>query len=50
MRRRYRKIYEDFRPIFMWWKEMLLLRKLLFAVIVSIFSTRIEAQVWRDSA
>lgn len=35
MRQRYKKIYEDYKPAFMFYKEILLCRKLLFAVIVT---------------
>ncbi len=47
LRQRYRKIYEDFVPRYMYWKEVLLLRKLLFAAIVVMVNRNIELQyVW----
>ena len=47
LRQRYRKIYEDYRPQLMFWKEVLLMRKLLFAVIVVMLNNNIEMQyVW----
>ena len=36
MRQRYKKIYEDYKPTYMFYKEVLLCRKLLFAVIVTL--------------
>ena len=44
LRQRYRKIYEDYRPQLMFWKEVLLMRKLLFAVIVVMLNNNIEMQ------
>ena len=34
IRRRFRKIYEDYKPEFVYWKLVLLVRKLVFAVVV----------------
>jgi hypothetical protein len=47
MRLRYRKIYEDYKPRFMWWKLVLLARKLLFAAIVVMVNKDIELQARR---
>jgi hypothetical protein len=45
IRRRYRKIYEDFKPQFVYWKPVLLVRKLLFAFVVVLVNSNVEAQV-----
>ena len=44
LRQRYRKIYEDYKPARMYWKEVLLVRKLLFATIVVMGNKNIELQ------
>jgi hypothetical protein len=44
-RRRYRKVYEDYKPQFYYWKLVLLARKALFACIVVLLDTNVEAQV-----
>lgn len=44
LRQRYRKVYEDYRPQLMFWKEVLLMRKLLFAAIVVMVNKNIEMQ------
>ena len=44
LRQRYRKIYEDYRPQLMYWKEVLLMRKLLFAAVVVMVNKNIELQ------
>ena len=46
----YRKVYEDYKPRFMYWKLVLLTRKLLLAVIVVLVNENIEAQVCVDQA
>jgi hypothetical protein len=43
-RRRYRKIYEDYKPQFYYWKLVLLARKAVFACIVVLLDTNVEAQ------
>ncbi len=45
LRRRFRKIYEDYKPRFVYWKLVLLARKLCLACIVVLFDRRIEFQV-----
>ncbi len=45
LRRRYRKIYEDYKPHAVYWKLVLLGRKFLFSVIVVLINTNIELQV-----
>jgi hypothetical protein len=45
MRQRYRSIYEDFKPQVWYYKVVILLRRLLFAVIVEMASTRVMLQV-----
>jgi hypothetical protein len=42
---RYKKIYEDFRPDFVYWKLVLLGRKLCLAFIVVLVNKNILAQV-----
>jgi hypothetical protein len=42
---RYRKIYEDYKPAYNYWKLVLLIRKLLFALIVVLLDNNVEVQV-----
>jgi hypothetical protein len=42
---RYRKIYEDYKPAYNYWKLVLLTRKLLFALIVVLLDNNVEVQV-----
>ena len=44
LRRRYRKIYEDYRPQFVYYKLVLMLRKLLFACVVVLLNRSVESQ------
>ncbi len=44
-RHRYRKLYEDYQPQRLYWKVVLLARKLAFALIVVLLSSNITAQV-----
>ena len=45
VRRRFRKLYEDYRPGLYYWKLALLARKLLFAVVVVMLNSDVLAQV-----
>ncbi len=45
LRRRYRKVYEDYKPHAVYWKLVLLGRKFLFSAIVVLLNSNIEAQV-----
>lgn len=45
LRRRYRKLYEDFKPHVLFWRLVLLARKLCLAVIVVLLSGNVQAQV-----
>jgi hypothetical protein len=45
MRQRYRSIYEDFKPQFCYFKVIILLRRLLFAVIIEMCSNYVTLQV-----
>ena len=49
MRTRYRKIYEDYNPRFVYWKLVLLARKLCFACVVVLLPGNIQAQVRKPS-
>ena len=44
MRQRYRSIYEDFKPQFCYFKVIILLRRLLFAVIIEMCSNYVTLQ------
>jgi hypothetical protein len=45
LRRRYRKIYEDYKPKLAYWKVVLIARKFAFSLIVVMLDSDIEAQV-----
>lgn len=45
LRRRYRKLYEDFKPHVLFWRLVLLARKLCLAIIVVLVSGNVQAQV-----
>jgi hypothetical protein len=45
LRRRYKKVYEDFRPRFVWWRVVLLVRKSLFAAIAVLVDRNVGLQV-----
>jgi hypothetical protein len=45
MRQRYQSIYEDFKPQFWFYKVVILLRRLLFAVIIEMCSNYVTLQV-----
>ena len=45
LRHRYRKLYEDYRPRFTFWKVALLLRKLAFACVTVLLRHHVESQV-----
>jgi hypothetical protein len=44
VRHRFRKLYEDYKPEFMFWKLVLVCRKLCFALIVVLMSSNVAAQ------
>ena len=45
LRTRYRKMYEDYKPQFLYWKLVLIVRKLTFACVVVLLSNNVLAQV-----
>ena len=45
VRHRYRKLYEDYRPGFTYWKLALLVRKLCFACVTVLLRHLVETQV-----
>ena len=47
VRQRYRKLYEDYKPEFMYWKLVLLVRKMVFAAIAVLLDHHIDTQVRR---
>jgi hypothetical protein len=47
LRRRYRKIYEDYKPGLVFWKVVLIVRKFTFALIVVLLDNNVEARTCR---
>ena len=47
VRYRYRKLYEDYKPKYAYWKLVLLGRKLAFAMVVVLLTQHVETQVCR---
>ena len=45
VRHRYRKLYEDYKPEFAYWKVVLLLRKCMFAAVVQLLHDNVGVQV-----
>jgi hypothetical protein len=45
LRRRYGRLYGDYKPQFVFWKLLLFLRKFVFAVIIVMLDANIQMQV-----